>query len=115
MESLQFIGESSKASTPVSMGTIALLIMVMLSMCTLNVNGIYDPLKWKDLWNLLPCTDIICLQETHLATTQEYSFKIHAQSYDWYFSHGSSNSAGVAVAVHRHTGAKVSIVRSIPG
>ncbi len=84
------------------MGTIALLTMVMLSMCTLNVNGIHDPLKWKDLLNLLPCTDIIYLQETHLTSAQEYSFKIHAQSYDWYFSHGSSNLAGVAVAVHRH-------------
>ena len=115
MESLQSISESTQASPSVSMGTIALLTMAMLSMCTLNINGIHDPMKWKDLLNLLPCTDIICLQETHLTSVQEYSFKLHAQSYNWYFSHGSSNSAGVVVAVHRHNGANVTIVGSIPG
>ena len=32
-----------------------------------------------------------------------------------FFSHSTSNSAGMAVAVHRCTGAKVSVAGQIPG
>ena len=91
------------------------LTMAMLSICTLNVNGIHDPLKWKDLWNLLPHTDIICLQEMYLTAAQEYAFKLYAQSYDWFFSHSTSNSAGIVVAVHKCAGANTSVVGVIPG
>ncbi len=87
----------------------------MPSICTLNVNGIHDSNKWTDLWNLLPHMDIICLQEMHLTHAQEYAFKLFVQSYDWFFAHGTSNSAGVAIAVHRHIGVKVSLVGTVPG
>ncbi len=81
-----------------------MLMMAALSMVTLNVNGIHDPHKWPDLKSMLPNSDIICLQETHLTKQQEFAFQLHTQSYDWFFSHGTSNLAGVAMGVHRHAG-----------
>ncbi len=39
-----------------------------------------------------------------LLAQQECSFILHAQSFDFFFSHGSSNSAGVLVAFRCNTG-----------
>ncbi len=83
---------------------VPVLLMATLSMVTLNVNGIHDSQKWPDLMNILPNADIICLQETHLIQQQEFAFQLHSQSYDWFFSHCTSNSAGVAIGVHRCAG-----------
>ncbi len=74
-------------------------LAVMLSVITLNMNGLHDQKKWGDLWHNLPKVDLICLQETHLVLSQLHAFKLHAQNYDWFFSEGSSNSAGVAISV----------------
>ncbi len=81
-----------------------LLVMAALSLVTLNVNGLHDHLKWPELKKILPNSDVICLQETHLIEQQEYTFKLHFQSYDWFFAHGTSNSAGIAVGVCHSAG-----------
>ncbi len=75
-------------------------------MLTLNVNGIHDCKKWSKVWHVIKwqSTDIICLQETHLTQPQEYAFKLHAQGYDIFFSHGTSNSAGVLTRICRNKG-----------
>ena len=38
-------------------------------------------------------------QETHLTVAQEYAFKLFAPTYDWFFSHGTSNSAGICIGI----------------
>ena len=63
----------------------------------------------------MPRRDIICLQETHLCQEQEYSSKLYAQSYDFWFSHGSSNSAGVCVCVQCGLGVNTVKVGEVPG
>ena len=52
-------------------------------------------------------TDVIALQETHLTPHQEYAFSLFAQSYECFFSHGSTQSAGVFLAIHRNRGFNV--------
>ena len=82
---------------------------------TLNTNGLHNSSKQSDFWRETLKSDIICVQETHLTPDQEYSFKINAQSYDFIFSHGTSNLAGVFVAIHRNTGVMVVKSGEIPG
>ena len=82
---------------------------------TLNTNGLHNSSKQSDFWRETLKSDIICVQETHLTPDQEYSFKINAQSYDFIFSHGTSNSAGVFIAIHRNTGVMVVKLGEIPG
>ncbi len=55
--------------------------------------------------------DIICLQETHLTQKQEYIFKLFTQSYDFWFSHGTSASAGVLIAICHSAG--INIVKAV--
>ncbi len=82
------------------MGVYLYLYFVMaLTVFSSNVNGIHDNRKWADVWQDIPKQDIICLQETHLIAYQEYAFCLHAQAYDLFFSHGSSASLGVCIAV----------------
>lgn len=76
--------------------------MLMLSAITLNVNGLHDPKKWAEFWQFVPCVDILYLQEIHLVCDQLFAFQLYAQGYDWFFSLGTSNSAGVCIGV-RHT------------
>ncbi len=81
------------------------VFMIMaLTVLTSNVNGIHDYHKWSDVWQALPKHDIIYLQETHLCISQERSFHLHAQNYDYFFSHGTLASAGVCVLVKRTSG-----------
>ena len=47
--------------------------------------------------------DIIALQETHLILEQEYAFKVHASTFDFFFSHGTSQSAGVLIAIKHNS------------
>ena len=90
-------------------------MIMALTVLTSNVNGIHDYHKWSDLWQALPKHDIICLQETHLCTSQERSFGLYAQSYDYFFSHGTSASAGVCVLVKRTSGIIAVKSGEIPG
>ncbi len=88
---------------------IALMVII------LNANGLHNSSKWSNFWQEIPKNDIICVQETHLTPDQEYSFKINAQSYDFIFSHGTSNLVGVFITVRRNTGVIVVKSGEIPG
>ncbi len=48
----------------------------MVTLLSLNVNGIHDATKWKNIFNtILPLAPhVIALQETHLTQDQEYLF-----------------------------------------
>ena len=89
--------------------------MVLLSFITLNVNGIHDPTKWLELWSYVPKSDVLCFQETHLTPAQEYSFQLYAQSYDFVYSHGTTNSGSVCIVYRRNIGLEVKKTGEIPG
>ena len=91
------------------------LWVAILTAITLNINGLGDKDKWSDLWQNVSKSDILCFQETHLHTSLEFAFCLHAQGYDFYFSHGSSASAGVCTAIKRSLGVKVEKLIDIPG
>ncbi len=91
------------------------MYLVMLTVITLNVNELHDHKKWLELWKHLLQSDVICLQEIHLVPEQLFAFKLHTQAYDWFFSLGMSNSAGVAVGVKHSTGVIINKVGEIPG
>ncbi len=74
-------------------------LIMALTVLTSNVNGAHNPNKWSEIWSNIPHLDILCFQETHLESEQEFSFKLHKQSYDYYFSHGTSATAGMCIAV----------------
>ncbi len=52
-------------------------------------------------------TDVIALQEIHCTQHQEHAFSMFAQSYECFFSHNSTQSAGVFLAIHRNQGLTV--------
>ena len=87
----------------------------MLTVVTLNVNGLHDQAKWEPPWRELPKADIICLQETHLTSQQERAFALYALSFDLFYAYGSSNSGGVLTAVNRRTGVILIKVAEIKG
>ncbi len=90
-------------------------LVMALTVLTLNVNGIHDKSKWEIVWQEIPRVDIICFQETHLTKDQEFAFKLHAQGYNYWFSHGTSASAGVMIAISWLTGVNMVKVGGIPG
>ncbi len=73
----------------------------MLSVLTLNVNGLHDKTKWTNFLCAVLKLDIICLQEIHLMQDQLYAFQLHAQRYNWTFSLGTSNSTGICIGIRR--------------
>ncbi len=77
------------------------LLMVALSLITVNVNGMHDQLKWTTIFKEILHQDIICFQETHLESSQEYAFELHTQGYDLFFGQGATNAGGVCVGVCR--------------
>ena len=79
-------------------------LWMAISLLTLNINGLHNYLKWSSFWQEIPRKDIICIQESHLMAQQECSFILHTQSFDFFFSLGSSNSAGVLVVFRHNTG-----------
>ena len=80
------------------------LFLMALTFVIINVNGLHDQTKWPVFWQEVMCADIICVQESHLTASQENSFRLYAQSYDFFFSHRISQSAGVWVAVRQNIG-----------
>ncbi len=72
---------------------------MVLTVLTLNVNGLSCQEKWAKVWSELLYTDIICFQETHLQSTNEFVFPLGAQGYDFFYSHGTTSSAGVCTAI----------------
>ena len=87
----------------------------VLTAITLNVNGLSNKDKWLQLWKSMPRADIICFQETHLRTLLKFAFQLHAQGYDFYFSHGTLASAGVCTAVRCSLGVTAVKLKEIPG
>ena len=81
-----------------------IVILFILLFLTLNSNGLHNNKKWPKLWHTIKsqATDVIALQETHLTQYQEYAFSLFAQSYECFFSHGSTQSAGVFLAICRN-------------
>ncbi len=88
---------------------------MFLTAITLNVNRIHDSSKWQDLWPYILAADVVCFQETHLAKTQEYHFHRNAQKFDFFYSHGTTNSGGVCTGVKWNLGAKTRMVSVVPG
>lgn len=78
----------------------------MVVLASFNCNGLHDHKKWHSTWKLLKSmnTDIIVLQETHLQQKQECVFRLHAQCFDCFFSHGTSQSALVAMIARCNAG-----------
>ncbi len=75
------------------------LLVMTLTVLTSNINGLHDSKKWEEFWPVIPHLDILCLQETYLISEQEYSFQLYAQGYDFWYSHGTTASAGVCVCI----------------
>ncbi len=75
--------------------------MAVLTTLTLNINGLSEVHKIKELWKEILRTNVICLQETHLSVGQEYAFFLYAQSFDFFFSYGTRASTGLVTAIHR--------------
>ena len=51
----------------------------------------------------------------HLCPEKEYNFHLFAQSYDFFYSHGSTNSGGVCIAVKWNSVIKVMRCGEIKG
>ncbi len=71
------------------------LVLVMVTLVSINANGLHTDMKWQPFWNEIPHADIICIQEMHLTNTQKFAFGLYAQGYEFFYSHGTSASAGV--------------------
>ena len=84
----------------------SIVALFMLLFLTLNSNGLHNNKKWPKLWQMLKSqvSDVVALQEMHLTQHQEYAFSLFAQSYEYFFFHGSMQSAGVFLAIHRNWG-----------
>lgn len=87
-----------------------------LNIVSLNVRGLRDDIKRKAIF--LFCrrynADFIFLQETHSAASDSKFWK--AQWGDMvYFSHGSNNSAGVLILIHKFKGDIVNSMSSPEG
>ena len=91
------------------------LWFAVLTAITLNINGLCNKDKWLQLWKSMPRVNIICFQETHLRTSLEFAFQLHAQGYDFYFSHSTLASAGVCTAVRHSLGITAVKLKEIPG
>ncbi len=82
----------------------------VLTAITLNVNGLGAKEKWLDMWQTTTRADILCFQEMHLCTSLEFAFELHAQGYDFYYSHGTSALVGVCTAICQQLG--VTVIRA---
>ena len=79
------------------------VLFIIFTLLSLNVNGMHD-CKWRNILNtvLAVALQIIALQETHLTVAQEYAFDAGLPGYTVFYQHGSSNSAGVLIAIKRN-------------
>lgn len=87
-----------------------------LSFLSLNVRGMRDSVKRKALF--LFCkrseADIVMLQETH-STVLDVKFWRSQWGSTIHYSHGSNNSAGVAILLHKFKGEVLESVKSSEG
>ena len=77
-----------------------------------NCNGLGDKNKRNKVLNWLSKEDIIFLQETHSTLESESDWK---QKWDGeiFYSHGTSNSTGVAILIKRNEHVEIDTVRTI--
>ncbi len=56
------------------MSSLIIVLFILFSVVTLNINGLHDQTKWFTIWNTVLWTapKIVLLQETHLTIDQEY-------------------------------------------
>ena len=75
---------------------------------SMNCNGLGDSLKLNKVlnWLNLKNDDIIFLQETHSEKVREADWE-NIWGPNIYFSHGTSNSTGVAILIKRNSNIKV--------
>ena len=78
-------------------------LCLMVSLLSLNVNGIHDSKKWSPILNTIlgVSPDIVSLQETHLVSDQEYLFGCALPNFSIFYDHGMSNSTGVLIAIRQ--------------
>ena len=67
------------------------------------------------MWCTTSKADILCFQETHLCTLLEFAFELHAQGYDFYYSHSTLASVGVCTVICQQLGVTVTRAAEIPG
>ncbi len=86
-----------------------LALLLIMTLLLLNVNGIHDSNKWKNIFNtiLAVSPQIIALRETHLTNEQEYLFQWTLPNFQIFFENGTSNSARVLTAIKQNCGIKV--------
>ncbi len=83
---------------------LCLTLLMLFSIASLNVNGINDDSKWAGIFNTILSypPQVLFLQETHLTVNQEYLFWRCLPAYDVWFENGTSQSAGVLIAIKRN-------------
>ncbi len=81
-----------------------LTLLMLFSIASLNINGINNDSKWAGIFNTILSYPllILFLQETHLTVNQEYLFWRCLLAYDVWFENGTSQSAGVLIAIKRN-------------
>ena len=77
---------------------------MLFSIAFLNVNGINDDSKWASIINTIMSypPQVLFLQETRLTVNQEYMFQRCLPAYKIWFENGTSQLAGVLVAIKRN-------------
>ena len=85
---------------------------------SLNCNGLGGAEKREKVINWLKgkLESVICLQETHAVPETEHLWKKDWDGGNIYFSHGTSNSTGVAILIKKDSGVdpKNSLIQSPP-
>ena len=84
-----------------------------LSIITLNVNGLNDPIKSQKLAEWIKKQDpyICCLQETHLKTRYTYRLKVKGWK-NLFHTNGDQKKAGVAIFISDKIGFEIKAMKS---
>ena len=87
-------------------------VLLMAVVVSLNVNGMHNNAKWSNIFNTVLVVNpfIVAFQETHLLDLQEYLFCRAMPEYQIIFEHGTSNSAGILVAIKRNCGISIQAI-----
>ncbi len=77
---------------------------MLFSIVPLNVDGINNDSKWSGIINTIMShpPQVVFLQEMHLTANQEYMFRRCLLAYEIWFENGTSQSAGVLIAIKRN-------------
>ena len=82
--------------------------MPLIKLCSLNVNGLRDHKKCQTVLTYLTskCKGVIMLQETHTSVIDEKTWS-DITGAECYFSHGTTDSRGVAIMIPKSLNATV--------